>query len=164
MKLSGLHRKEVGDLDWDSYDLVLLASGFEERSTYLLDSIPKRALKRAHVLGFSGEREKLSRSENDRRYTENGIPIFIAQSVDAYETFLKQKLYEAAAYAGLSRPTRILVDYSVMTRAWYGYILTWLRYAAGPNAVDADFVYGHGEYVGEFEPLHIQEVSGDSGL
>jgi len=154
----------LSDLDWNSYDLVLLASGFEERSTFLLDNIPELSLRRTRVLGFWGDRDKLSRSENDRKYAEKGIDTFTADHPQAYEGFIKEKLYEAVAYAGLSRPTKILVDYSVMTRAWYGYILTWLRYATGPVEVDADFVYAHGEYTGAFEPLHIHQVTAISGF
>lgn len=158
MKLKSLDRLAFRGLAWDEYDLILLASGFERRSVHILQSVPDSVLPRVVVLGFNGDVDKLSRAENDRDFLDRNLKPAILSSEIAYEELLKRSLFAASDASHSARPARILVDYSVMTRAWYGYILTWLRYSEGASQVDADFVYAHGDYEGDFEPLHIQSV------
>lgn len=164
MKLFDLQSLEFNDLDWESYDLILLASGFESRSIYLLEHVPVSVREKSRVLGFFGERDKLSRPENDASYRNHGLEPLIFDSETGYEHALRGFLSEASRFAGLSRPMRILVDYSVMTRAWYGYILTWLKYCGEQGAAEVDFVYAHGRYHDDFEPLRITEVAAISGF
>lgn len=81
----------------------------------------------------------------------------------AYEDQIRQALFMGSQNVG-GRPLRIFVDYSVMTRAWYGYILTWLKYSGDVAAADVDFVYAYGEYLGEFAPLRIEDMPAIQGF
>lgn len=158
MKLKSLDRLTYQGLAWDEYDLVLLASGFERRSVHILQSVPDSVLPRVVVLGFNEDIDKLSRAENDRAFLIRNLTPVVHSTEIAYEELLKKALFAACSVPHRTRPTRILVDYSAMTRAWYGYILTWLRYSEGVSQVDVDFAYAHGSYAGDFEPLHIQSI------
>ena len=158
MKLTSLDRLGFDSLSWNDYDLIVLASGFESRSVHILQAVPDSALARVVVLGFNEDLDKLSRAQNDQSFLARNINPVVFSSAIAYEELLKRSLFTATDTSRRARPTRILVDYSVMTRAWYGYILTWLRYSEGVGDVDADFLYSHGDYAGDFEPLHIQAV------
>lgn len=158
MKLKSLDRLDFQGLAWDEYDLIILASGFEGRSVHVLQFVPDTVLSRVVVLGFNDDLDKLSRAENDRAFLGRSFTPFVFSSAVEYEQLLKKSLFAATSISQRTRPMRVLVDYSVMTRAWYGYMLTWLRYSEGASQVDADFVYAHGDYEGDFEPLHIREV------
>lgn len=162
MKLTELRQCDLSAIEWDSYDLILLASGFEARSTHLLQSIPDAALNRCRVLGFSDQRDVLSRPENDRRYMARGLTPLVFERSDEYERALLQFLTEATSSDG--RPIRIFADYSVMTRVWYAYLLTWLRYSPEATQASVDFAYCAGQYEGEFDPLHINEMSAIPGF
>jgi hypothetical protein len=158
MKLKSLERLAFQDLAWEEYELIILASGFEGRSAHILQFVPDSVLSRVVVLGFNENLKKLSRTENDRIFSGRSLSPHVFSSAAEYELLLKRSLFAATRTSRKARPTRVLVDYSVMTRAWYGYMLTWLRYSEGTNQADADFVYAHGDYEGDFEPLHIKEV------
>lgn len=162
MNLKDLQKLEYSSLDWTGYDLIVLASGFEARSTNLLLQIPESVLDRVLVLGFAGDRNTLSRPQNDRIFGERGLSPEVCDSQLAYEALLRERLLHASHRR--AKPTRILIDYSVMTRSWYGMILTWLRYGARDDTVEADFVYSHGQYLSQFEPLHIESVAAIPGF
>lgn len=164
MKIRNIEKILHNHFEWDRYDLIFLASGFKSRSTYILDAIPSGNEERVVVLGFPDDLEKLSRPLNDDRYRARGLNPILEQSELAYEDRIKGRLFGAALFAGEGRIARILVDYSVMTRAWYGYILTWLRYAPLSSGVDVDFIYSHGLYQSEFDPLHIRTISAIPGF
>ena len=158
MKLSGFDRVEFSAIEWHAYDLIILASGFEERSTHILSSIPKEMADRVLVLGFWGDREQLSRRRNDDCFQSFGSTPFLSPSPLEYDNILKERLWQTRLSIHDSLPMRVFVDYSVMTRSWYAYILTWLKYSSAPGSAEIDFAYSHGKYSGAFEPLRIQEI------
>jgi len=160
MKLRML--KEINGVDWDSYDVIFLASGFEERSIFVLQQMPASVVDRCVVLGFADDREKLNRQQNDLEFFRRGLTPFLADSISAYEERIRQGLTGVMRVGGA--PLKVFVDYSVMTRAWYGYLLTWLRYSEDISAAVVDWAYAHGNYLGEFEPLRIEEVTAIQGF
>jgi hypothetical protein len=163
MKLSSLTRLTYEETLWENYDLILLASGFEERSCFTLASIPESAIDKCVVLGFASDRHTLSRPRNDAIYGKRQLTPYVSTDPQAYENHIKSALLAASSSVN-DRPLRVFIDYSVMTRSWYGYLLTWLRYSTDAVVADVDFVYAYGHYESEFEPLHIEEISAIPGF
>jgi len=164
MKLSRFQSLNLLDVDFNEYDLVLMASGFEERARFILSQIGSVPASRLVVFGFDNDRDKLSRLSNDAEFRRYGAEPLVFSDAEDYEKVLRSELLRASQRAGASRAVRIFVDYSVMTRAWYGYILTWLKYSSNRGSVDVDFAYAHGKYSGEFQPLRIREISAIPGF
>lgn len=144
------------------YDLAFYASGFEQRSCYIARKLGQQAAKRNMVFGFSEHRDVLSRRNNDRFFEDE----FGCAPVLASEHSDDTKIYEhlRGTVNGSLSEIRILVDYSVMTRSWYASILNWLRLANGNAEVIVDFIYVHGNYLSEYDPLQITEVSSVDGF
>ncbi|MCM2296603.1 hypothetical protein [Rhodoferax sp.] len=143
-------------VDWESYDLIILASGFEERSIHIAKSLPKSVHSCVHVFGFSNELKTLSRESNDvvfRRII--GDSIFVSNNKGECEREFCRVFSTAAQ--GKSK-LRVFVDYSTMSRDWYGYILTWAKYQNVCTTVELDFAYSHGIYASSFCPLQISEI------
>jgi hypothetical protein len=149
---------DVSEIEWHSYDVIILASGFEARSIHIFSIIPAAQHQRCIVLGFRDAPTLLSRESNDAVFTAAGITPFVNDDPREYENFLRESFYTLAQGIG-ERPLRVFVDYSVMTRIWYAYILTWLKYSGSVFAADVDFAYSHGSYQGRFENLQLMETS-----
>lgn len=163
MKLSSLTRLDFERIAWEEYDLIFLASGFEERSCFTLSYIPDSAIRKCVVLGFEDDRNTLSRPRNDTLFGSRQLTPFVSANPQDYEEHIKQSLLFAARSV-TQRPLRLFIDYSVMTRSWYGFLLTWLKYSADSVATEVDFVYAYGKYESEFGPLHIDEISAIPGF
>lgn len=139
------------------YSWGLFASGFEKRSTYVPSIIDQRTLRGRVALGFSEGLTLLSRPDNDKFFAEQlDIPVIIPPG-NEYDEFILSELDKLLATGG-NEKVSILVDYSVMTRAWYGLILNWARFASHTKPIEIDFVYANGRYMGEFDPLSISDI------
>jgi len=149
---------DVSAINWDSYDVIILASGFEARSIHIFKSIPAEQYHRCVVLGFKDAPALLNRESNDAVFAAAGITPFVNDDPREYENFLKSLFYDLVRDIG-ERPFRVFIDYSVMTRIWYAYILTWFKYSGAVLAADVDFAYSHGSYQGKFENLQLMETS-----
>lgn len=158
MKLAALSNFDLLKTNWEDYDAIFLASGFEARSTFVFKSVPDTVLTCCVVLGFNHDLDVHSRKENDAIYSARGITPFVAETPIEYEEKIKATLFESAKKVA-GRPLRIFVDYSVMTRAWYAVILTWLRYSGDVVAAELDLVYSHGKYLAKFSALQIKEAN-----
>lgn len=163
MDPNAIDEVDFNNLKWVEYDIIFLASGFEARSTYMFQKIPETAHQNCVVLGFHPKKNILSRSDNDNRFEECNIRYAIHSRPEQYEEFIKINLERVAQQAG-NRTLRIFIDYSVMTRVWYAYILTWLRYADATQSADVDFAYAHGTYEGEFSSFQIDETRALAGF
>ena len=163
MKLTRLKRLSYDEIQWDGYDLILLASGFEDRSCFTLASIPESAIGKCVVLGFVNDRNILSRPKNDELFANKRLVPSVFADPQAYENLITESLCSLSHSVG-DRPLRVFIDYSVMTRSWYGFLLTWLKYSVQFAMSDVDFIYAHGRYESEFEPLHIDEIMAIPGF
>jgi len=163
MRLSSLNEIEFATIEWDSYDLVLLASGFEDRSRFIFERIPEAFAPPCVVFGFCEDMEKLSRPINDSVYLARGFNP-IVENGDALDNILLEQLSVTISRKAKGQRVRIFVDYSAMTRSWYAFILTWLRYIDHLSLIEVDFAYVHGTYHGDFEPLHIRDISAIPGF
>jgi hypothetical protein len=148
------------------YDAAFFASGFEARSTHLAQLTEEARTQVKYVLGFPEAFDVHSRELNDEFFKSKFsiAPLILDRSSADRSIFDLLQLAErqCAASDGV---LRILVDYSVMTRAWYGAILSWARYgAAVAKEVHLDFFYSHGRYEGDFFPLRIAQIYSISGF
>lgn len=161
-KLKDIER--LAQLDGDvPYDLHVFSSGFEDRSAHLVKFIEPSTIE-SIVLGFSGDRHTLSREQNDAQFRKLGMDPVTLENDALLLGPLQSKLQEAAQRAGTGRPLRIFVDYSTMTRTWYGHILTWAKYSKHHPNVVIDLFYSFGNYHKEFQPLHVRELSSVAGF
>jgi hypothetical protein len=137
--------------------LAIFASGFEKRSTYVASQFIQKTTRKIVVLGFAVELDVLSRPENDV-FFRNHLNIGVTTCAGVDEDKFLFGLLDETAELNQGVPLRLLVDYSVMTRAWYGAILTWARFTTKAQTVEIDFVYASGRYLGEFGPLAISDI------
>jgi hypothetical protein len=163
MKMTSLLPFDVANANWLSYDVIFLASGFEERSVNIFNKIPDNIISKCTVLGFDRDIHVLSREKNDAIYMTRGLTPFVAKTNLEYEDKIRNILFVGAGFA-TNRPLRILIDYSAMTRSWYAYILTWIEYSGDTSSVEVDFVYSHGRYLDDFSALEIKDTNIISGF
>jgi hypothetical protein len=139
----------------ESYDIALLASGYESRCTYLPSIIQRDAVERAAVFGFSDFRAEPRRVENDEYYSKMwGVQPVIAESRD--DSPIYGALRPLLAETG--RPLKVLVDYSSMSRLWYAAALNWARFSDYSGDVLLDFVYSVGAHRDTLAPLVIEDI------
>lgn len=154
MKIKGIESFSFESTCWETYNLIFVASGFEERSTHLATHIPNENLDQLKVIGFDDNRDTLSRAKNDKWFTERTRrPIHIPISTNEVEQLIYGSLNSLT-----SDTVKIAVDYSAMTRDWYGRILTWARYQTKFKEVTVDFFYSHGSYCSKFDHLQIKDI------
>lgn len=156
MRMDSVSAVDFSDLPEKEYDVAIFASGFEARSVYLHSRFFGVKATSVLVLGFSQDRATLSRESNDAYFMkETGRPptIFPTSQSDLCIYEFLNRLLEGGV-----RPVHILVDYSVMTRAWYGAVLNWARSVESLLSIEIDFAYSHGVYASKFGPLSIEDV------
>lgn len=162
MNIALIESIAFSDIDWHSYDLIIFSSGFEERSSHIVKYVPPVVRRNTHVFGFPNQLSTLSRKSNDDIFGHiTGDNVFTTSSEGEYEQELCKRMIESAR--GKSK-LKILVDYSTMTRSWYGYILTWSKHQNVCTSIEIDFAYSHGIYQNEFSPLQISEIACVSGF
>jgi len=141
----------------DYYSLGIFSSGFERRSTHLIKSCGPDMFKRVMVFKFALGGGALSRPENDGYF--ESIPkaefLQLEGNNDDELIFTYLENFVVECYDSV---LRIFVDYSSMTRSWYGAILTWARLCEKSYSIEIDFVYASGRYLSEFDPLLISEI------
>lgn len=139
------------------YDLGAFASGFEARSIHVAQLVGPELASSNVVLGFRDGVGVLSRDENDHYFAQNfGVAVEVPK-IGEDEHCLSKRL-EALLKLANGKAIRIFVDYSVMTRAWYGALLTWARFSDYSAPLEIDFVYAYGKYLTDFSALGISEI------
>jgi hypothetical protein len=142
MKLAATQQMPEAELATKQFDIFIAASGYEQRGvhcirTFAVDRIPKRT-----AFGFS-DRITSQRQDNDREFERAGIPVLVADG-DSGEV-LRQWL--ASAFSEFnSNPTRILVDYSSMTRTWYAAIIESILTSETNHQIECVFSYSVSEF------------------
>ena len=122
----------------NGFDLLVVASGFESRSRSFMTRNKHISSERSIFLGFS-DRVLHSREDNDAYFRRLNFEERTEDqgSLHAIFSIVKEVIDSS------TRPhLRILVDYSCMTRSWYGGLLSLLtRYKSPMRTVDIYFVY-----------------------
>jgi hypothetical protein len=146
----------VGD-DVGHYALGIFASGFETRAIHVAKNCSVDAFEKTVAFGFSSDIDALSRRDNDLFFKNFGSGRFLLLGTKDDDQVIF-KCLNSLLDEKSSGFVKILVDYSVMTRSWYGAILTWARLADFNGEIEIDFVYASGRYLSEFDPLLISEL------
>ena len=140
------------DIDFDSvrnnhYDVSLFASGYESRCIHVPGLIAPNVIANPFVFGFTEEAHSGKREQNNEFYIEKWrlepIPLSGDDERPIY-AHLQEKTQS------LTRPVRILIDYSSMSRLWYAAVLNWARFATDKEVI-MDFIYSMGRYEEEEE-------------
>jgi len=160
MRLHRVTDCELNSALSEHYDLAILASGYEERSTFIPKLLKKSRSAKHVVLGFKEVLSGDDRSANDRYFADHWTGTFTTTSSDD-----DRPVYTAlnALLQGTRGVTRILVDYSSMSRLWYAAILNWVRYACQTDTAIVDLLYAVGDHREHASPLVITDVSAIPG-
>ncbi len=118
-------------------DLFIAASGYEIRSTFIPHEVIRSKIK--VVIGFEENRNNIIRKGNDKYYKLSNYDNYICtsgsadNSISTYlDTFIK-----AASGSCL----KIAIDYSSMTRIWYGAIIDFFNNYEGDKKILLYFLY-----------------------
>ncbi len=123
MELVYCHQVGFEQLKNTRFDYFIAASGYEERSTYLIDNIEVKADNKI-VLSFEDKKDLLFREKNDKCFEDKGF-TFIEESAgqtDRINILLADICNNSLRCENIS----ILVDYSCMTKTWYAGILKYM--------------------------------------
>lgn len=156
MRLYKVIDLNVTELKEKQYDIGILASGYEERCTYVPSTIINGDnVAKSIVFGFEEAKTVFNRPDNDKYYLQNWTDqIFIASDNDDTAIYNHLRRLDVMGIDVL----RVIVDYSTMSRLWYASILNWVRFLTNITSVEIDFVYSFGKYKGDFSPLVIEDI------
>jgi hypothetical protein len=121
MEIVDAQQLPVSEMQSLEFDLVLAASGYEQRARHLAELIgPRRS--RAVALGFT-DRKLRSRVANDRVFKRLGYSLLDVEGLDG--STIRGIIHEVvnATHSDL----RIVLDYTSMTRVWYATAIETLR-------------------------------------
>ena len=130
-------------LDKIDFDLVLTASGFESRGSFLMMHHSSIKSKNRLVIGFDNFRDDIVRIANDKIFTSLGFKFVVCSGNEASP--ILRKLEEIFGDQS-SKHINVLVDYSCMTRLWYAEILKFFS-SKERSEIDLYFSYTVSKYV-----------------
>lgn len=163
MRITEVNQELSDEWKQDGFDLMLAASGYEQRATTVAKSLTKLKIRRKVALGFQDRRE-LARDENDEIFRSIGVEIVPMES--AVEDFLEEELTEAIRGAN-GEICKIVVDYTSMTRIIYADVLRILRESREGGRVVCYFTYTPSHFSPPQPPtgnLHVAPIRGFSRL
>ncbi|MFN0157617.1 MAG: hypothetical protein ACKVRP_06035 [Bacteroidota bacterium] len=125
------------------FDLVIAASGFEKRASYIPQLLSGVERRKGIALGFM-DRAILSRRRNDKIFGKLDYELVPADgnSGESMEIVLYQ------FFKGFDRKrAAVLIDYTSMTRNWYASALNFFRHSAfACDQVDLYMTYAPSKY------------------
>lgn len=164
MKLASAREITLSGIDAAEIDLVIAASGYERRATFIARKIHSLKAARRVALGFT-DRLVLNREPNDALFRELGYELISAEG-DSDE-IIRGLL---GNYLGVvrKRNVKIILDYSSMTRVWYAGVIDLLRGSAlDLESVDVYFAYTPSAFSKPGPPganAYMGPIRGFSGL
>lgn len=120
MELIFTHQLGFDQLKNEQFDFFLAASGYENRCSFLIDSIEINADNKI-VIAFEDKKDFLYRKKNDNRFKDEGFE-FIEESENNTGN-INRVLDIICSSSDHSDHIKILVDYSCMSKLWYAGIL-----------------------------------------
>ena len=139
----------------EEYDVAFFCSGYEARCTYMPNKLSPDRVVETFVLGFTEKARSKNRPKNDKFYQERWgcKPLLLSGDNE-------KPIYDCLhrSIQSSSKPIRILIDYSSMSRLWYAAVLNWARFHSITKEVTIDFVYSMGSYEEEQNPMVIREM------
>ncbi len=127
-------------------DLVIVSSGYEQRSTYLARKLIKQLEGATKICcGFNSNQDSIQRKRNDKWFEKLGYKYIEGSGDDDY--FMEGLLSKTIKDVFLNNQSiNILVDYSSMTSLWYASLLRCLVYNDFSSQINAYFSYSFAKY------------------
>ena len=120
MELIFAHQIGFEQLNNKKFDYFIAASGYENRCSYLIDTIGVNATHKL-VLAFDDKKDFLYRPKNDSIFSNAGFD-FIMESAHKKDNLFVLLSDICRVSFGLEKVS-ILVDYSCMSKVWYAGVL-----------------------------------------
>jgi len=117
--LKQLNKKELLDLE---FDLIIASCGYESRASYISELLYNKC-KNKYVFSFTDNTDLKIRLENDKKFIDLGFKSISCEGNNANIIVKQIDEFISKNDGTLS----ILIDYSSMTRVWYGNILIFFR-------------------------------------
>jgi hypothetical protein len=122
MELIFAHQIGFEQLSNKKFDYFIAASGYENRCTYLIDTIGIDATNKI-VLAFTEKKDYLFRKKNDDIFSASGF-TFIEESAGGKDRIIE--LLNSICQSAIGcKHISILIDYSCMSKIWYAGILSY---------------------------------------
>lgn len=138
MNLTSARELTVKELLGEHIDLVIAASGYERRATFVAKKIRSLKSEKRIALGFM-DRPVLNRHKNDESFSKMGYELIPAEghSDEVIRKVLREYLREVG-----KNSVKVVLDYSSMTRVWYAGAIEFLRgFDSSVSEVDVYFAY-----------------------
>jgi hypothetical protein len=135
----------VGIGEIKNLDLLIVASGYEHRASYLAQKLPCVDIKNKVVFSFKDHSENPVRKNNDIIFSDLGFVSehFSGNNWENIQKILIQFFNDICDKGEVN----ILVDYSSMTRLWYATILKYITsYCNYKGIINLYFAYTKAEY------------------
>jgi len=154
MELISTQQVPFNDLYINDFDLIIAVSGYESRSTYLVERI-KLQNQIKTVLAFEEKTDELHRPENDEKYRQMGFHVVMQSGNTIVDTDSLLNLLPDRNKESLN----ILIDYSCMTKLWYASIINFFILNDLPNHnISLYFSYSASRYTEPKKPKPLSFV------
>ncbi len=137
MHINKIGQPTLENIKQTEYDLIVCASGYESRASHLASQLKSKNSRRI-VFGFEEHSNTPTRKVNDARFSELEFEPRMLSEKDSLEA--KREYLELLSLLG-DRESKILIDISSMTRAWYGGFVQALWTARDLKTITTTFAY-----------------------
>jgi hypothetical protein len=164
MMIDGVAHRSLSEVKSASFDLFVAASGYESRARWLAEQV-QEVSGRQWAFGFVENRDAGARAANDAYYAGSKFVCHLLESGAGGPGLMVDEFI-----GGLptDQPVRILVDFSSMTRSWYGSIVSALANCRRTGRISCVFWYSTAAFhppPSTYPPNEIVgPVTGFSGL
>ncbi|MDX6019171.1 hypothetical protein SIL08_02555 [Scandinavium sp. V105_16] len=142
IKVNDISRAEMLEA---SYDIAFLALGYEPRCTYVSRLLDVDRVKETIIFAYSENLDSINRKESHSFFQKkwSGKEKF----VDLAHSNVKEvySVLNSLEMVSGECATKILIDYSAMSRNWYAAILNYFMRHSSENVI-IDLVYSSAEY------------------
>lgn len=107
-----------------TYDLIIAACGFEERGIFIPLMLKNGNHSKKIAFSFSDYKDNNIRLKNEKFYRESNYTVCESSGIES--KYIVKEL-ENFILDSIKDEIKILIDYTSMTRIWYGAILNFLK-------------------------------------
>jgi hypothetical protein len=130
----------------NEYDLVILTSGYEPRCTHIASLLSGTTrVNDSLVFSYEESKEDPTQIENEKKFESFGYDQKLSLNHNEVKKVYQAIIEKLKFVAVDSRPYKLLIDYSSMSRNWYAAILNYL-FNFFEHPVEVTFVYSCAEY------------------
>lgn len=131
MEIRYIKQIEQSNIVKEQFDLIIASSGYEIRASHIANILNNNC-KEKIVFSFSDHKSEKSRIENDLTFKKlNYKPL--EQTGNSCTKILE--VIDEFIERSKSQPLSILIDYSSMTRIWYGAIIKYFKQLNGNTQI-----------------------------